>query len=263
MNGAVQFASAVNLFRRAGSCLMIVCTLACGSFLLIGQPSSSEDSSSSTSASPRPPAERERIFGILPNHWTAPSLENYKPLSAREKFAIAYQDSFDLGTVAVASLFAADAQLTTANPSFGPGARGYTRYFEASYANLVVGNYMSGAVFPALLHQDPRYFRRGLGSGWSRLRYALGQTFLTRADSDRIQFNYSEILGSATAVAISNAYDPDHRNGGAATATLGTQIGIHTAFNVLKEFWPDLSRKFNRKHHDNLGASAIFVKGKT
>jgi len=249
MNCAVpQFASDVNPFRRAGSSLLIVCTLACCPLLLVAQQSSSEDSSSSTNDIPRPPAEGKRIFGIIPNNRTAPSLENYKPLSAAEKFAIARQDSFDRGTVVLAALFAADAQLTNANPSFGQGARGYVHYFGTSYADLVIGNYMSEAVFPALLHQDPRYFRRGIGSGWSRLRYSIGQTFLTHTDSDRIQFNYSEILGNATAVAISNAYDSDHRNGSAATAKLGMQIGVDMASNVLKEFWPDLNRKFNRKY---------------
>ncbi len=107
---------------------------------------------------------------------------------------------------------------------------------------------MSEAIFPALLHQDPRYFRRGIGSGWSRLRYSVGQIFWTHTDSDRTQFNYSEILGNSTAVAISNAYDPDHRNASDATSKLGMQLGIDMASNVLKEFWPDLSRKFSKKN---------------
>jgi hypothetical protein len=64
---------------------------------------------------------------------------------------------------------------------------------------------MTGAVFPTLLHQDPRYFRRGTGSGWSRLQYALGQTLWTQHDSSTLQFNYSEIVGSVAAVAVSNA----------------------------------------------------------
>jgi len=243
-----QIVPAGKLFRGSGSPLIIVFTLACCSSLLLAQQSSSEDLPNSTSAVPLPPAEGKRIFGIIPNNRTSPSLENYKPLSAGGKFAIARQDSFDRGTVILAAAFAADGQLSNASPSFGQGARGYARYFGTSYADFVIGNYMSEAVFPALLHQDPRYFRRGIGSGWSRVRYSLGQTFVTHTDSDRIRFNYSEILGNATAVAISNAYDPDHRNASAATAQFGMQIGIDIASNVLKEFWPDLNRKFIRKN---------------
>jgi hypothetical protein len=193
------------------------------------------------------PAESKRILGIIPNNRTWPSLKEYKPLSTREKFQIARQDSFDRGTVILAAAFAADAQLTNANPSFGQGTLGYARYFGASYADFVIGNYMSEAIYPALLHQDPRYFRRGIGNAWSRLGYSIGQIFWTHTDSGRTQFNYSEILGNSTAVAISNAYYQDNRSAASSASRLGTQIGVDMASNVLKEFWPDVSRKFSRK----------------
>ena len=149
----------------------------------------------------------------------------------------------------LAAAFAADAQLSNANPSFGQGIQGYSRYFGASYGDFVIGNYMSEAIYPALLHQDPRYFRRGIGSKWSRLGYAMGQIFWTHTDSDRTQFNYSEILGNSTAVAISKAYYPDNRNVTDAATKLGMQIGVDMASNVLKEFWPDVSRRFSRGSH--------------
>ena len=195
--------------------------------------------------------EDKRILGIIPNYRTSPSLTNYKPISAREKFVIATQDSFDRGTVILAAAFAGEAQLTNANRSFGQGAAGYGRYFGTSYADFVIGNYMTEAIFPTILHQDPRYFRRGTGSGWSRLLYAIGQTFWTHSDSGRMQFNYSEILGNSTAVAISNAYYQDNRDAADALTKLGTQIGVDLAANVLKEFSADLNRKFFRKHHND------------
>jgi hypothetical protein len=106
---------------------------------------------------------------------------------------------------------------------------------------------MSEAIYPAILHQDPRYFRRGVGSAWSRIGYSVGQIFWTHTDSDRTQFNYSEILGNSTAVAISNAYYQDNRSVANSSSKLGLQIGVDMASNILKEFWPDVSRKF-RKH---------------
>ena len=191
----------------------------------------------------------KRILGIVPNYRTSPSLTEYKPISAREKFVIATQDSFDRGTVILAAAFAGQGQLTNANRSFGQGAAGYGRYFGTSYADFVIGNYMTEAIYPVILHQDPRYFRRGSGGGWSRLRYAIGQTFWTHSDSGRMQFNYSEILGNSTAVAISNAYYQDNRDAASALTKLGTQIGIDLAANVLKEFSSDLNRKLFRRHH--------------
>ncbi len=194
------------------------------------------------------PPGSKRIFGIIPNNRTSPSLTNYKPLSAKEKFEIAQRDSFDRGTVALAALFAAESQITNANPSFGPGVTGYAHAFGTSYADLVIGNYFTEAIYPGLLHQDPRYFRRGTGSTWSRLGYSAGQIFWTHTDSDRTQFNYSEILGNSTAVAISNVYYPDHRGFSESASKLGMQLGVDMASNILKEFWPDVSRRFSRKH---------------
>jgi hypothetical protein len=222
---------------------------ACFPSLSFGQQGSLENLTDSVKVAPQPlPPENKRILGIIPNNRTWPSLKDYKPLSTREKFEIARQDSFDRGTVILAAAFAADAQLTNANPSFGQGVRGYSRYFAASYADFAIGNYMSEAIFPALLHQDPRYFRRGVGITWSRLGYSVGQIFWTHADSDRPQFNYSEILGNSTAVAISNAYYQDNRSASASATKLGTQLGVDMVSNVLKEFWPDVNRRFSRKN---------------
>jgi hypothetical protein len=236
-------------FVRSGLSLMIAFASAYFPSLSFGQPADLENPAESVIIAPQPlPLESKHIFGIIPNNRTAPSLKYYKPLSPGEKFEIARQDSFDRGTFVLAGAFATDAQLDNSNPSFGQGVKGYARSFGASYGDLVIGNYMSEAIFPTLLHQDPRYFRRGVGSRWSRLGYSMGQIFWTHTDSNRTQFNYSEILGNSTAVAISNAYYPDNRNAFDAATKLGVQIGVDMASNVLKEFWPDVSRKFSRKH---------------
>ena len=194
-----------------------------------------------------PPQESKRIFWIIPNYRTSPTLQNYEPLSTGQKFKLASQDAFDRGTIALAVLFGGRGQLTNSNRSFGQGVAGFSRYVGASYGDWVIGDYMTEAVYPTLLHQDPRYFRRGTGSGWSRLGYAMEQIFWTHRDSGGTQFNFSEVLGNSTAVAISNSYYADNRTASNAVSSLGVQLGVDMASNVLKEFWPDLERKFRRK----------------
>jgi hypothetical protein len=196
------------------------------------------------------PQESKRIFWIVPNYRTAPFPDHYQPLSAKEKFKIASQDSLDRGTVVLAALFGGEAQLTNSNRAFGQGITGYAQYFGASYGDFVIGNFMTEAIYPTILHQDPRYFRRGMGSGWSRLFYAVGQIFWTHKDSGGMQFNFSEVLGNATAAAISTAYYRDNRDASDAASKLGIQLGVDAASNVLKEFWPDLHRKFSRKKRE-------------
>jgi len=194
--------------------------------------------------------ESKRIFEIIPNYRASPTLKDFEPLTPSEKFKEASEDAFDRGTFALAALFGGQAQLTNSNRSFGQGAAGYGRYFGTSFADFAIGDYMTEAVYPILLHQDPRYFRRGTGSGWSRLRYAAGQIFLTYGDSGKKQINYSELVGNSTAVAISNAYYADNRTVSNALSQLGVQLGVDMAANILREFWPELERRFSRKHHE-------------
>ena len=198
-------------------------------------------------ANDQPQDDSKRIFGIIPNFRTSPSLIDFEPLTTSEKFGVAWQDTFDRGTFALAGIFAAEGQFTNQNKSFGQGVAGFGRYYSAAYADLAIGNYMTEAVFPSLLHEDPRYFRKGTGSGWSRLGYAVKQIVVTHTDSGRAQFNYSEFAGNSAAVAISNVYYKDNRTAGTAVSQLGLQIGVDAFTNVLQEFWPDIERRFHHR----------------
>jgi hypothetical protein len=151
------------------------------------------------------------------------------------------------GTFVLAAGFGAEAQFVHSSPSFGHGVKGYGRYAAASYADWTIGNVMTEGLYPTLLHQDPRYFRRGEGSGWSRLRYAVGQILWTHTDSGRAQFNFSEIVGNSTAVALSNLYYPDNRTVANGASKLAVQIGVDMAANILKEFSPDWVHARSRK----------------
>jgi hypothetical protein len=197
----------------------------------------------------KPPEPKDkRIFFIIPNYRTFPSLTNYQPLSTKEKYKIATQDAFDPGTIVLGAAFAGQGQLSNSNREFGQGVKGYAQYWATSYTDFVIGDYMTEAVFPSLFHQDPRYFRRGTGSVLSRLGFSMGQIFWTHNDSGTSAFNISEVAGNASAVAISQAYYQGGRDAGSAVQKLSTQLGVDMASNVLKEFWPDVSRKFSRKH---------------
>jgi hypothetical protein len=189
------------------------------------------------------------LLGLIPNFRTTGQTGPYKPLSAKEKFRIARQDSFDRGTVALAAIFAAEGQLSRSQPSFGNGPGAYARYWSAGYADFAVGNFMTEGVFPTVLHHDPRYFRLGSGTKWSRLGAAVGQIFWTRTDSGGHQFNYSEVAGNSAAVAVSMAYYPASRQASDAASQLGVQIALDVAGNILKEFWPSREGKSSREQN--------------
>jgi hypothetical protein len=200
-------------------------------------------------ATPQEPPDK-RVLGVLPNYRTANETAVYTPITAKQKFTIASKDSFDYPLVLLAGFIAGWGQLTNENPSFGQGAAGYFRRLGTSYGDQAIGNMMAEGIFPSLFREDPRYFRRGHGSIGSRTYYAINRVFVTRTDSGGRHFNFSEVLGNATSVAISNSYYPDNRTVGNNVEKLGQQIAIDAASQVLKEFWPDIKRKIFQRHRD-------------
>jgi hypothetical protein len=212
-----------------------------------------------TQAEPPPPDKR--IFGVLPNYRTANEAAVYMPISPRMKLTIAAKDSFDYPLLGLAAFLAGYGQLTNQNPSFGQGWAGYGRRVGVEYADQAIGNMMTEGFFPIMLHEDPRYFRRGYGPFWSRTWYAATRVFVTKTDAGGTRFNFSEIVGNATGTAISNAYTPDQRNVGDNIETWWAQIGIDSASQVLKEFWPDIKHKLFHGPDANPQHAAGFSSG--
>ena len=146
-----------------------------------------------------PPAAEEpegRILGVIPNNKTVPqSALKEEPLTTRKKFGLAFKDTTDPFTIVLASFYAGVAQWQNDFPTFGQGGTGFAKRFGAAYADQAIGNYLTEAILPSLLREDPRYFRKGSGSARHRIDYALSRTFITRTDRGRNRFNYSEIVG--------------------------------------------------------------------
>jgi hypothetical protein len=166
------------------------------------------------------------------------------PLTAAEKFKVTARGTFDPVEFAWYGALAGIGQAENSPPSYRQGAEGYVKRYAADFADGTIENFMTKAVFPSLLHQDPRYFQLGKGGFWHRACYALSHTFVTRTDSGRTQFNYSEIFGSAAAAGISISYHATgQRNLPSAMGVWGTQVGYDTLTVVVQEFWPDIRRK--------------------
>jgi hypothetical protein len=201
----------------------------------------------SAQESPQSGTEDKRILWFFTNHRTTDDSGALPKLTPRGKLGIAFGDATDRAIFLQTAFISGLGQATNANPSFGQGMEGYARRFGTTYADFAVENMMTEGIFPTLLHQDPRYFRRREGTGRSRLGYAISRLFVTRTDSGAGQFNFSEVVGGATSLAISNAYYPDGRSVGNNMGRYALQLGFDAASNVLKEFWPDLKRKLPRR----------------
>jgi len=191
----------------------------------------------------------KRAYGILPNYRTVEGTD-VEPQTVKQKFWIASKDSFDYPIYFISAGFAGISQIENTNPSFGQGVKGYALRYATGYGDQMIGNIMTEGVFPSLLHEDMRYYRRGTGGKLGRTFYALTRVLVTHTDAGGIRFNFSEVLGNSVATAISNAYNPDTRNALQNVQKLGLQIGTDAISNVLKEFWPDVKRRL--QHHSSV-----------
>jgi hypothetical protein len=191
----------------------------------------------------------DRLFFALPNFLTLENGGNVPPLTAGQKFKVVVRGSFDYIQIPWYATLAGISQAENSEPGYGQGAEGYGKRLGAAFADGTIENFMTSAILPSLLHEDPRFFQESQGTFWHRSGYAISRIFVTRTDSGHQQFNFSEIVGSAASAAISTySYHPSADRTLSNTASVwGSQVGYDTITYVVKEFWPDIRRKLSKK----------------
>jgi hypothetical protein len=190
----------------------------------------------------------DRIFEVMPNYGTVEDAKDLPPLTTGQKFKLATAGVFDWGSYPFNAGLAALAQGRNDPKSWGQGWGAYGQRYGVSFADNGIGTYMTTAVFPSLLREDPRYYQLGKGSVLHRAYHGINRLFVTRTDSGHESFNYSEVVGNAAAAAISNIYHaPEDRTASRNASTLGFLILYDGIDNELKEFWPDIRRKVFHK----------------
>lgn len=186
--------------------------------------------------------QSKRILWVFPNYRAVSADTQLPPLSLKNKFWLATQDSFDYSSFVTAGMIAGISQAKKSYPEFGQGAKGYGRYYWHAVADQAVGNYLTEAIVPALTHEDPRYYTLGHGHFLKRAGYAVSRLFVTRTDSGGRTINFSEIVGNGAGAGISDLYYPSTERTWTKTGQKWvTQIALDGAFNIVKEFWPDVN----------------------
>jgi len=198
---------------------------------------------------PRPPKD-DRIFFALPNYATVENAASLPPLTTTQKFKIVAMGVFDPVEFAFIGVESGVNQAYDTNPTYGQGLIGYSKRYGTAFADIASGNFMTGAVFPSLLRQDPRYYQMGKGKLLHRAGHAAMRVLITRSDSGKSQFNFSEFLGNGVAAGISNVYHPGPRTLGSNVNVCVTQTALDAFAYELKEFWPDIHRLLKHGNHN-------------
>lgn len=208
---------------------------------------------------------KDRLFYTLPNFLTLENVGQVPPLTTKQKFGVVTRGSFDYVQYPWYAFLSGISQAEDSEPGYGQGAAGYGKRFGAAFADGTIENYMTGAILPSLLREDPRYFQLGKGSFTHRTLYAMSRNLITRTDSGKSQFNYSEVVGGAVSAAISTytyhpkshlfstttpgvyRFVPSDRTLPNTAKVWATQYGYDTMTLVIKEFWPDIRRKIKHE----------------
>lgn len=206
----------------------------------------------------------DRLFYTLPNFLSLETTSKLPPLTAKQKYAVVARGTFDPVQFPWWAFLSAISQADNSEPGYGQGWGAYGKRFATAAADGTIENFTTGAVLPSLLHQDPRFYQSSTGGYARRSWYAVSRIFVTRTDSGRSQFNYSEIVGSALSASIStygyhprstyistptnpHQFVPSDRTLTNTANVWGSQIGYDTITIVVKEFWPDIHRKLSKK----------------
>ena len=163
---------------------------------------------------------------------------------AQAEAAYCLRTAIDPVSFGVAGFDAASARHKTTFPATGRELQGYGKRWGAAYADNFDGTLLGNAIFPILLKEDPRYFRRGD-------RKLFLPPFLLSFDHRMVQKGQRKVgpellkcLGNLAAGGISNLYYPASDRGADLTFERGFTVTAYGAFGgVFNEFWPDVARK--------------------
>ena len=205
----------------------------------------------------------DRLFFALPNFLTVDKNGNIIPLTSGQKFKVVARGAFDPVQIPWYGILSAIGQAENSEPGYGQGWGAYGKRWATYAADGTIENFFVGAILPSMFHQDPRFFPKPEGSFFSRAGYAVSRIVVTRGDSGRREFNVSEVLGSAISATISTysyhphpgyhpepgvdvPYVPSDRTFDNTVSVWLSQMGYDAITITLKEFWPDIRRKFKK-----------------
>jgi hypothetical protein len=179
---------------------------------------------------------------IARRSWFYPDLARTSgALTSGEKFKLFLDTSMSPPQILVSAGAAGISEARGTLAGYGQGGEGFGKRFGSSMASDASSHFFGTFLFPAALHEDPRFFVR-LSGGWKgRVGHALLRTVVIRTDEGGSRFNLPGTLGPLLAEGLANTYLPDsERTAGKTFERFGIRIAFGAANNLLKEYWPTI-----------------------
>jgi hypothetical protein len=196
--------------------------------------------------------QQQRIFGVLANFQSVSA--GSKPVKAGWKtdFKIANRSNYDytaLGFVFVTSALAYAQDSHPALSTVNGGDAPYWAYLWRGFVDKTDSSYQGQFLFPALLHEDVRYYAMGSGPKARRTLHAMESIVVAHSYSGRPIPNIAGLAGKVGAQAVSTTYYPSGSQDFGVLASKFAYACLRQAgFAVLREFSPDLKNLMDRRH---------------
>lgn len=193
----------------------------------------------------------KHIFFVIPAY-NVDYGHHFTPLSAHEKFLEWAQGAYDpMGLAGSATEAALEHSRKSGFCGYGSEIGGYGKCYGSALLDSNISSFFGDYLFPAWLHQDPRYFRLGRQASFgARIWYAFSRVFICRTDNGGWTFASGALGGTAIAAAASNLYYPQSDVGLQHTfSRVYWDMGGTAIFNLEAEFWPDIRHGIGSLFH--------------
>jgi hypothetical protein len=182
---------------------------------------------------------------------------HYKPgallctLELKDRFWLFVRDSTDPVAFLNAGYNAVVGTVQDSQPTFGHSFPGVLDRFGANMAGQSSAGFFKDFLYPTIFDEDPRYYRLGTGSVHRRMLHAIAHEVVAHNENGNHMFNFSEWLGDASVILLSNTYLPDNQRGVRPLAIgMGNTMGNNAGYDILREFWPEIAKTFRLPFRD-------------
>ena len=168
------------------------------------------------------------------------------PLTWQQKGYLALHNLSDPANFATIVGISAITIASDPHTAYGPGLKGLGKISGYTLLEDATGQFFGVFAIPALVHQDPRYFRRTDLSLGRRIVYCISRTVIARSDDGKTIPNYATLLNYPITAEIANLYVPGIQPNGESTAVrIVTGIATDPVNNILNEFLPDVAKRIH------------------
>ena len=196
----------------------------------------------------------KRILGIMPNFRSVSGGVKPHPLGWKYNFEIATHQATDYSAFIFLGLTSISAEGMNLHPALGKGIHGMYEYTWRGFLDKTDGTFISAGLMSSLLHEDTRFYALGTGHRVPvRVLYVISRQGVARTYGGRQTPNIAGLGGKVLTQLVSKLYYPA---GSTSFSVLATKFGYSAmrdiALQTVREFYPDISAHYIRKHREKM-----------